>query len=423
MINLKKEWKSVLACAVGSTLEWFDYTLYGTFATILSKLFFPSDNDSLSRMFIYLVFAIGFFSRPLGGLVFGYIGDRLGRKPTLIASLITMSVPTFLIGLLPTYEQIGILAPIALTCIRLVQGIAIGGEFTGSMVYLVEQAPNDKRGFFGSWSDFGSPLGVLLGLFVSYILMTMFNQQEFELYGWRLPFLLSIVIAVFGTYLRYGIEESSSFKKANTRTGVKQAPITETIKNHKKTVLCAISVCAYGGVTFYMLLTYLHNYLKVSGLTTPQEASLFTTIVNIFMTIAIPFGGILSDKIGRKKVIVFSIVIATLNILPMFATLTQGLKYYHLIFEIVIGTCLGIFFGGRAAFYSETFPSHLRCTAVSLAFGISHPLFAGTTPLVAEFLMAMTGSYYALSGMMLVFAFAALISMSFLEDRTGKELL
>ncbi len=423
MINLKKEWKIVLACAVGSTLEWFDYTLYGTFATILSKLFFPSDNDSLSRMFIYLVFAIGFFSRPLGGLVFGYIGDRLGRKPTLIASLITMSVPTFLIGLLPTYEQIGILAPIALTCIRLVQGIAIGGEFTGSMVYLVEQAPNDKRGFFGSWSDFGSPLGVLLGLFVSYILMTMFNQQEFESYGWRLPFLLSIVIAVFGTYLRYGIEESSSFKKTNESTCVKQTPIVETIKNHKKTVLCAISVCAYGGVTFYMLLTYLHNYLKVSGLTMPQEASLFTTVVNIFMTIAIPFGGVLSDKIGRKKVIIFSITIATLSTLPMFATLTQELKYYHLIFEIVIGTCLGIFFGGRAAFYSETFPSHLRCTAVSLAFGISHPLFAGTTPLVAEFLMAMTGSYYALSCMMLVFAFAALISMSFLEDRTGKELL
>ena len=183
MISLKKEWKNVLACTVGSTLEWFDYTLYGTFATTLSKLFFPMEDASASRMWIYLIFAIGFFSRPLGGLVFGHIGDKLGRKSTLIASIITMSIPTFAIGLLPTFEQIGVLAPILLVIIRLVQGIAIGGEFTGSMVYLVEQAPSNRRGFFGSWSDFGSPLGVLLGLLVSYILIS--SSEYFVLKTWN----------------------------------------------------------------------------------------------------------------------------------------------------------------------------------------------------------------------------------------------
>ena len=422
MLSLKKEWKNVFACTVGSTLEWFDYTLYGTFATTLSKLFFPMDDDALSRMWIYLVFAIGFFSRPLGGLVFGHIGDKMGRKLTLIASIITMSVPTFLIGLLPTYQQIGVWAPTALVLIRLVQGIAIGGEFTGSMVYLVEQAPSNKRGFFGSWSDFGSPLGVLLGLFVSYLLISNMDTASFEEYGWRIPFLLSVVVAIFGAYLRFGIEETSSFKQSK-KVATESTPIMETLRLHKKTVAYAVSICAYGGVTFYMLLTYLHNYLKISGVVTTEDASFFTTMANIFMTIAIPFGGMLSDKFGRKKTMMASIIIATLGIFPMFMTLSPEYKYFHLFFEILSGTCLGVFFGGRAAFYSETFPSHIRCTAVSLAFGISHPVFAGTTPLVSEFLMKVTGSCYSLAIMMTIFAICALISIACLQDRTGEELL
>lgn len=422
MLSLKKEWKNVFACTVGSTLEWFDYTLYGTFATTLSKLFFPMEDDALSRMWIYLVFAIGFFSRPLGGLVFGHIGDKMGRKLTLIASIITMSVPTFLIGLLPTYQQIGVWAPTALVIIRLIQGIAIGGEFTGSMVYLVEQAPSNKRGFFGSWSDFGSPLGVLLGLFVSYLLISNMDTVSFEEYGWRIPFLLSVVVAIFGAYLRFGIEETSSFKQSK-KVATESTPIMETIRLHKKTVAYAVSICAYGGVTFYMLLTYLHNYLKISGVVTTEDASFFTTMANIFMTIAIPFGGILSDKFGRKKTMMASIIVATIGIFPMFMTLSPEYKYFHLFFEVLSGACLGVFFGGRAAFYSETFPSHIRCTAVSLAFGISHPVFAGTTPLVSEFLMKVTGSYYSLAIMMTIFAICALISIACLQDRTGEKLL
>lgn len=423
MISLQKEWKNVLACTVGSTLEWFDYTLYGTFATTLSKLFFPTEDAATSRMWIYLIFAIGFFSRPFGGLLFGHIGDRLGRKSTLIASIITMSVPTFLIGLLPTFEQIGICAPILLILIRLVQGIAIGGEFTGSMVYLVEQAPSNKRGFFGSWSDFGSPLGVLLGLLVSYVLISNFDTQEFEEYGWRIPFLLSIVIATLGTYLRYKIDESKAFKKVENNTYSKGFPIVETVTRHKKIVAYAVSICAYGGITFYMLLTYLHNYLKISGVTSTVKASLYTTSVNIFMTVAIPIGGILSDRFGRKKVMRVSIIIAMLGIFPMFLTLSPEYRFIHLFFEILSGICLGIFFGGRAAFYSETFPAHIRCTAVSLAFGISHPLFAGTTPLISEFLMKTTNSCYSLAIFMSIFGCFALYAIHKLEDRTGKELL
>ncbi|MDR0633116.1 MAG: MFS transporter [Holosporales bacterium] len=253
----------------------------------MSKIFFPADSDR-ALLWTYLVFAFGFFSRPLGGIVLGYIGDKFGRRTSLIISIVMMSIPTFLIGLLPTYSSIGILAPIFLAMIRLFQGIAIGGDFSGSMVYLVEHAPPQKRGFFGCWSDFGSPLGVLLG---SSLLNSCFTPADFEIYGWRLPFLFGIVVALFGVYLRYEMEETESF--AGKRTVGKnslaaQSNKTKTkgansflgiLKQHTKTIAYAVSINAYGGIIFYMLLTYLHNYFKITEIATAKQAFWFTTLL------------------------------------------------------------------------------------------------------------------------------------------------
>lgn len=419
MFIIRRHIRNIAACAIGSTLEWFDYTLYGTFATTLSKLFFPFEDQSISRMWVYLIFALGFFSRPIGGLLLGHVGDKLGRKLTLIISIMIMSVPTFLVGVLPTFEQIGIWAPILLASIRFLQGIAIGGEFTGAMVYLVEQSPSKQRGFFGSWSDFGSPLGVLLGLLVSTVLMYSLTLEQFESFGWRIPFLMSVVVAVFGVYLRFGIDESKSFKKQDKT----ELPIVTTLKNHKKTVLYAMSIAAYGGVIFYMLLTFLHNYLKVSGIVSAQQASLYTMVVNIFMTLAIPLGGYLSDKYTRKKVMIISIAISIVDIILVFMFLDMKMLFAHFMAQIILGTCLGVFFGSRAAFYAETFPAHVRCTALALAFGISHSIFAGTTPLYSEVLIKITESIYSLAFMMILFAGFAILSLCKLEDRTGKDLL
>jgi MHS family proline/betaine transporter-like MFS transporter len=434
---MNKQVKNTLACAIGNTLEWFDYTLYGLFATTLSKLFFPANNDS-SLLLTYLVFAFGFFSRPLGGIVLGYIGDVFGRRLALIISILTMSIPTFLTGLLPTYDSIGIMAPVSLAIIRLFQGIAIGGDFSGSMVYLVEHAPPKKRGFFGSWSDFGSPLGVLLGLSVSSLLITCMDTADFESYGWRIPFLLGVVIAIFGVYLRYEMEETESFfcqysmendknqmpRKSSGKTGIKDKnSIMETIKKHTKTIVYAVSINAYGGVVFYMLLTYLHNYFKVTEIATPLQAFFFTTLVNLCMTIAIPVGGLLSDRFGRKPVMMSSIVGTMLCVFPMFITIGHENLCLHLLFEIAVGSCLGVFFGGRAAFYAESFPTNVRCTAIALSFGISHSVFAGTTPLMAEIIMKNTGSCFYLGLFMFAFAIFALFAMHQLEDRTAQKLL
>ncbi|MDR0630539.1 MAG: MFS transporter [Holosporales bacterium] len=408
--------KLMTACAIGSALEWFDYTLYGTFATTLAKLFFPSENESSSLLWTYLIFAFGFFSRPIGGVIFGHIGDRVSRKTALMISIFTMSFPTFVTGLLPTFKSIGIWAPLLLSLIRLLQGIAIGGEFTGAMVYLVENAPARRRGIFGCWSDFGCPCGVLLGLLVSGILTSCLSVEDFETFGWRIPFLFGIIIAFFGAYLRNGIEDTENPSKKNS------IPLVETVKKHKKAILCVVFINAFGGCLFYILNTYLHNYFKMSGLLTTKQALWFTAIVSAFTTIAIPIGGILSDKFGRKKIMMVSLYLFIICSYPMFCTLNSESLYTHLFFEGIVGFSNGLFWGGRAAFYAETFPHHLRCTAVALAFGISHSLFAGSTPFVSEFLMSKTGTCYSIAGFIILLAILAILSLHKLEDRTAKEL-
>lgn len=416
----KKKYSNVLACSIGNTLEWFDYTLYGIFATTLSKVFFPSDDSFVSSIMIYVVFALGFVSRPIGGLILGYVADIIGRKRALLVSILLMTLPTFLLGILPTYNQIGVWAPILLTVIRLCQGIAIGGDFTGSMVYLVEQSPQNQRGFFGSWSDFGSPLGVLLGLFTGIILTSSMSVDDFESYGWRIPFILSLFIGSFGAYLRMNMQETNSFVK-NTKK--EQMPITTIVKNYKSTTICAVAINAFGGVSFYLLLTFLHNYLKTKIDIPSSDAYLYTTMANIAMIVMIPIGGYLSDLVTRKTVMNISIIVGALASIPMFYTLQNGMIFEHVMLQVIFSGSIGSFFGGRAAFYAEAYPTKIRCSAISLAFGISHALFAGTTPLMAEYVVYKTSSVLSLCIPVIICSICALFALRTIEDRTGKELL
>jgi MHS family proline/betaine transporter-like MFS transporter len=410
----------VIACAVGSVLEWFDYTLYGIFATTFAKLFFPPDGgEASSMMWSYLIFAFGFFSRPLGGIIFGYIGDRVSGRTALMTSILLMAIPTFVTGLLPTYESAGMLAPVLLAVVRLLQGIAIGGEFTGSMVYLVENAPAKKRGIFSCWSDFGSPCGVLLGLVVSGALTSYLSQDEFESFGWRGPFLFGIVIAFCGAYLRYGIEDTEKGRSKNAN----KMPLAEIVAKYKKTIAHVVLINAFGGCLFYTLNTYMHNHFKISGILSAGQAIWFTSAVSIMTTLSIPIGGLMSDKFGRKKIMVASIIGFLACVYPLFLTLEMEAVAAHLLFECAVGFCNGLFWGGRAAFYSETFPRRLRYTAVALAFGISHSLFAGTTPFISEFLVRQTGSCYSIAVFMTLLSVLALCSIRKLEDRTAQELL
>lgn len=410
--------RSLIACSIGNILEWFDYTLYGIFATTLSKVFFPQNNPELANLLIYFVFALGFASRPIGGIVLSHIADKIGRKKSLLISILLMSIPTFILGLLPSYKEIGLLAPISLIIIRLLQGVAIGGEFTGAMVYLVEESDARHRGINGSWSDFGSPFGVLIGLLLASVLTSIMSFEDFENFGWRIPFLLSIFIALFGAYLRFKLEETEAFSS----TEKEKIPLIETLKHHKKVTISTAFVAAFGGVSFYLLLTFLHNFLKLHTSLSEHDAFEITCLANFAMLIMIPLGGYLSDKFTRKKILIHSVILSCLISIPMFYTLEKSLIISHIIFEILFAAAIGLFFGGRAAFFAEAFPTHVRCTAVSLAFGISHSLFAGTTPLMAEYFLYKTSSIFGLSSIVVIFCILALWALVNIEDRTGLEL-
>jgi MHS family proline/betaine transporter-like MFS transporter len=330
-----------------------------------------------------------------------------------------IAIPTFVTGLLPTYESIGLLAPILLSIVLLLQGIAIGGEFTGAMVYLVENAPAERRGFLSCWSDFGSPCGVLLGLLVSGVLTSCFSPDDFESFGWRIPFLFGIVIAFCGAYLRNGVDNT----KEESPKSSAPFPVIEVIKKYKKTIAHVVFINAFGGCLFYVLNTYIHNYFKISGMLTTNQAIWFTSIVSILTTLSIPIGGFLSDRFGRKRIMVAPVIGFMLCVYPMFLTLEAGMVGLHLVCEGMVGICNGLFWGGRAAFYAETFPRNLRCTAVALAFGISHSIFAGTIPFLSEFLVRETGSCYSIGMFMTLLAILALYSLGKLEDRTAQPLL
>lgn len=419
MTTRRKKIHKILACLIGNTLEWFDYTLYGTFSTTLQKLFLPPSCKS-SQLIIYIIFALGFLSRPFGGVFLGHIGDKFGRKTTLLLSILLMSIPTFLLGILPTYNQIGISAVILLAAIRILQGIAIGGEFTGSMVYLVEQADSKSRGFYGSWSDFGSPFGVLLGFLCAQFLVNSMSSESFEAYGWRIPFIGSIFIAIIGAILRKNLEENNTFRCKKEKSNL---PFIETIKKHKKTTILAALICAFGGVSFYLLLTFLHNFLKLSGFITQEQAYEYAILSNFAMIFSIPLSGYISDFIGRKKVIIAGVLLSVISAFVMFNTISQQLIAVHLYAQILFAFSLGIFFGARAAFFVEAYPSRVRCTALAVAFGLSHSLFAGCTPAFAEFLYQKFNDVTVLFYVVLTLGILCIGALYQLPDRTGEELL
>jgi len=251
-------------------LEWYDFALYGFFAPFIAKQFFPSDDQVSSLLATFGVFAVGFFMRPVGAVIFGILGDKLGRKRALEISVVMMAIPTTLIGVLPTHEQVGILAPILLTVIRLIQGVSVGGEFTGSISYVVEQAPYPpgRRGFYSSWTVFSLLGGILLGSAISGLVTNILTPDQMLSFGWRLPFFLGIVIGVIGLYLRRGLDESPTFKRLKEAGQLSKRPIREALQNHWREIVIVIAATCVGSVNFLYDLR-LSDHIPFNGDTCP----------------------------------------------------------------------------------------------------------------------------------------------------------
>ncbi|WP_277586264.1 MFS transporter [Psychrobacillus antarcticus] len=419
--SMRKIW---IASLVGSSIEWFDYFLYGTVAALVfNQVFFVTEDPSVGLILAYASFALSFFIRPFGGIIFSHIGDRIGRKKTLVVTLTLMGVATFGMGLLPTYQAIGIWAPILLITLRLVQGIGIGGEWGGALLLAVEYAPKEKRGLYGSIPQMGVTIGMVMGT-VALSIMTLLPEESFMTWGWRVPFLLSALLVIFGLWIRKGIDETPSFKKVQESGDIPKLPILDTLKYHWREVLIAIGAKVVETAPFYIFGTFVVSY-ATTELGFSRTTTLNTVMVaTIITTILIPIMGSLSDKIGRKKVYVTGTIGMILFAFPYFWMLQQQ-SVVLLVVATVIG--LGIIWAPITAvlgtMFSEIFNAKVRYTGVTLGYQIGAALAGGTAPLVAASLMLQfNGSYVPVAIYIIFTAVISLVAIWAVKDRSQENL-
>lgn len=420
----KKQTRRVLtASLVGSSIEWFDYFLYGTMAALVfNQLFFVNEDPTVGLMLAYASFALSFFIRPFGGIIFSHIGDRIGRKKTLVITLSLMGLATFGMGLLPTYQAIGIWAPILLITLRLVQGLGIGGEWGGALLLATEYAPPERRGFFGSIPQMGVTIGMVMGTLALWI-MTLLPDGAFMTWGWRVPFILSAFLVIFGLWIRKGIDETPEFKAVQASGEIPKLPIVDTLKYHWREVLIAIGAKVVETAPFYIFGTFVVSY-ATTNLGFSQTATLGSVMIaTVITTILIPIMGSLSDKIGRKKMYIAGAVAMALYAFPYFWMLHQG-SVLLLVVATIIG--LGIIWAPITAvlgtMFSEIFDAKVRYTGVTLGYQIGAALAGGTAPLVATALLANFDNSYVPVAIYIIFtALISLVSIWAVKDLSGKQ--
>lgn len=382
--------KVATASLIGTAIEWYDFFLYGTAAALIfNKLFFPTFDPWIGTLLAFATYALGFVARPLGGVVFGHFGDTIGRKTMLYLTLFIMGVATAVIGLLPTYETVGAWAAVLLVACRLIQGFGLGGEWGGAVLMAVEHAPEDRRGFYGSWPQLGAPLGLVLGTLVFSVVSATMSNADFLAWGWRLPFLFSIVLVIVGLWIRFTLAESPEFQKVKDAKQEATMPIIDAIRMHPKNILLAMGARFAENGFFYIYATFVLAYATQALGMKRQDILNGVLIGALFETATIPAFGALSDALGRRPVYVFGAVFSALMSFPLFMLL--GTKTPELAWiAIVLGLAVGhaAMYGPQASFFAELFGTKVRYSGVSLGYNLAS-IFAGAlSPLIATSLMA-----------------------------------
>ncbi|WP_369834410.1 MFS transporter [Cronobacter dublinensis] len=389
---LKKNRKVLIASLTGSAIEWFDYFLYGTAAALVfNKIFFPMVDPVIGLILSWLSFSLTFFIRPIGGVFFAHIGDRIGRKKTLVLTLSLMGGATVMIGLLPTYETIGIWAPVLLILMRIIQGMGIGGEWGGALLLAYEYAPEKRKGFFGSIPQAGVTIGMLMATFIV-SLMTLFSEAQFLAWGWRIPFLLSAVLVLLGLWIRRGIDETPDFQQAKRTGQLSKTPLRVTVRHHWREVLIAAGLKVVETAPFYIFSTFVVSYATTTLAYEKSQALESVTLAALVATILIPLMGLLSDKIGRKRMYAVSVMLLGAFIVPWFMLLDTGTTW-----GIVLATVIafGVLWAPITAVLgtlcSEIFDAQVRYTGITLGYQLGAALAGGTAPLIATGLLAHSG--------------------------------
>src|SRR5208282_2717661 len=415
--------RAVIAATVGTTIEWYDFFLYSVVTgLVFAKLFFPKSDPLVGTLEAFTIYAVGFVARPIGAAIFGHYGDRIGRKSTLIATLLLMGIATFLVALVPTYEQIGIWGAILLTVLRFIQGVGVGGEWGGSVLMSMEWCKtHDSRGFIASWPQFGVPCG----LFLANLAVLAFSQMsgdQFLTWGWRIPFFLSLILVGVGLWIRLGILETPVFQQLLDTKKIEKAPIIEVFKQHPKEIFLSAFLRLSEQAPFYIFTAFIFAY-AVGTLHMSRDLILIAVLVASCVSfVSIPLSGHISDRIGRKKM--YMIGAATVGV---FGFLYFGMLDTALPSAIFLAIVLSLIphdmqYGPQAALIAEAFTPRLRYSGASLGYQLASIIAGGPAPIIATALFAAYHTGYAIAIYIAACAVISLVSAAFMPDYTGQDI-
>ncbi|MBC2867433.1 glycine betaine/L-proline transporter ProP [Streptomyces mexicanus] len=416
--------RAVKAAALGNAMEWFDFGVYSYIAVTLGKVFFPSGNPTAQLLSTFGAFAAAFLVRPLGGMVFGPLGDRIGRQKVLAVTMIMMAVGTFAIGLIPSYATIGVGAPILLLAARLVQGFSTGGEYAGASTFIAEYAPDKRRGFLGSWLEFGTLAGYIGGAGLVTLMTALLSSHDLTSWGWRIPFLIAGPMGIIGLYLRMRLEETPAFaaeveKAESCRPKV---PLREMVTSQWKALLLCMGLVLVFNVTDYMLLSYMPSYLTSELKYDETHGLLVVLAVMALMMIVQPFAGALTDRVGRRPVIAAGCVGFLFLSIPALLLIRQGSLLAVGLGMAALGLLLVCFTAAMPAALPALFPTRVRYGSLSIGFNVSVSLFGGTTPLVVTALIGATGNMMMPAYYMMAASLIGGAAVWFMTESAGRPL-
>lgn len=380
--------KAVVVGTIGNVLEWFDFGVYGYFAPFIGRLFFPRSDPLASLMSAFAVLAVGALSRPLGAIVFGWIGDRQGRRASLTGTVYLMAGATFLVGVLPTYAQIGVLAPALLIVARLLQGLSTGGEWGGSAAFMVEYASTNRRGFIGSFQQVSTGAGFFLGSLFGLIVTSSMSEQTILAWAWRLPFLSGILLGIVGVYMRAHIEDTPQFQALKLHGATSQSPLMEALRTQWAGIIVAFGYNVIQSVGYFTMLTFMPSFTSEVLKLPPAEAYLSNSIQLLIFVLLLPAMGALSDRIGRRPMLLSAPLFLMLATYPIFRLIVQGGLPTIIFSQIVFGIVLAAYCGPAVAATVELFPTKLRYTSVSIGFNLAVALIGMTSPMISTRLIS-----------------------------------
>ena len=392
-IDEKARKKAITAAGIGNFVEWFDFVLYAQFAAIIAIHFFPSENPTSGLLATFAVFALGFFARPIGGIIFGHYGDKYGRKKALSAAVLLMSISTLAIGLTPDYNSIGLAAPILLVVWRVCQGLSAGGEYAGSSSFVIEFAPKGKKALYGSINPIATALGIIGGALVGLLMTQLMNPEIINSWGWRIPFMIAAPLGIIGLYLRNKVEETPEFQLIQNQVKeVKHAPLVEAFQSSKMNMLTLFGWASLNGLGFYMLTGYMITFMtNAAQMARPQALSVYI-IALILFSFSCYFAGKIIDKVGVKLVATISAIVMTLIIVPAFNLLSAGDMTNAIIGLSLFGIVMGFICTVTPLLMVILFPAHIRYSASALAYNLAYGLLGGTAPYLATYLISETGN-------------------------------